>query len=156
MHPPDNASGLKPFSWPRCSRPLGCAACFLEKMPAPPALNPWSQWASVSNQKNWCHENNRVKCFWTGTLALIQLHSPDNKELFYEVIRGVWGTRAVLFGCSVRALLSLRKEGEFPVWRKCNTIQRLRGLPRTFGQWRAAGAMKSCFRQGLTLKKNQS
>ena len=59
----------------------------------------------------------------------------------------------MLFGCSAIALLSLGKEGGFPVGRKRNTVQTLQGLPRTFGQWSGAGAVKSCFRQGVTLKK---
>lgn len=60
-------------------------------------------------------------------------------------------------GCVKRilcsSLLKLWKEGGFPVWEeKRDTVQRLWGLPRTFGQRSTAGAMKSCFRGGVTLK----
>lgn len=63
------------------------------------------------------------------------------------------GTRAVLNGYSAVAFLSCGRREDFLFGeKKCDTVQRLWGLPRTFGQRSTAGAMKSCFRSRVTLK----
>lgn len=62
-------------------------------------------------------------------------------------------TRAVLNRYSAVAFLSCGRREDFLFGKKkSNTVQRLWGLPRTFGQPSTAGAMKSCFRSRVTLK----
>lgn len=109
------------------------------------------QWANA--WEGGFSETERVKHFWTGNLASAQQQT--RKSWFAKLTEGaelVWGTRPVLFGCSAVALLSLGRREDFRSAENSNTVQRLWGFPRTFGQWSTAGAMKSCFRQGVTLK----
>lgn len=145
-----------PFLWPRCSRPLRCMACFSGKTFAPPDLNPWCQWVSASTQESWPHENNRVQCFWTGTLALARLHGPDNKELFYEVIRGgqvCLRNKSCVIWMHCKILIKLEEAG------RISRLEKMQHCPKTVRFAKDIWTMKCCrcnevmFQAKVDLKK---
>lgn len=58
----------------------------------------------------------------------------------------------MLNGYSALAFLSCGRRENFLFGKQPNTVQRLCGLPRIFGQRSTAGVVQSCLGQGVTLK----